>query len=53
MTPAFETRVLAYEIVQVSRNVTHKHGWVNDGFLLAAVTLGLFLWAGVSYIVAL
>ena len=45
----FEIDAMASEIQILSRNVRKKHGAANVGFLLAAVTLSLFLAAGISY----
>ena len=46
-----EIAALSSSIFVISRNVLRKHEWVNRGFLLAAVTLTLFLAAAVSYVI--
>jgi hypothetical protein len=44
-----EMAILAFQIRGTSENVTKKHRWVNGGFLFAALSLILFLFAGVLY----
>lgn len=48
-----EIATLAQQIHVLSGNVSRKHRWVNRGFLLAGLSLALFLAAGVSYVLAL
>ncbi len=47
---AFEIEALSSQIHVLSQNVEQKHRAVNAGFLLAAITLTLFLLAGASYV---
>jgi hypothetical protein len=49
----FVTRTLAYEVVALSKNVTRKHAWVNRAFVLAGVSVGMFLAACASYVLRL
>ena len=46
----FETKVLASQIVALSKTVTAKHRWINFGFSSAATSLILFVGAMVSYV---
>ncbi|HEX4959971.1 MAG TPA: hypothetical protein VF173_03965 [Thermoanaerobaculia bacterium] len=48
----FELESMAWEIHVLSGNVRKKHRAANLGFLFAAVTLSLFLFAGISYVAA-
>ena len=48
---SFEIEALASQIQILSRNVQKKHRAVNAGFVLAATTLILFLFSGLSYLV--
>jgi hypothetical protein len=47
----FEIEVMASQIQALAGNVRKKHRAANVGFLFAAVTLSLFLFAGISYVV--
>jgi hypothetical protein len=47
----YEIEALAYQTKNLSENVMNKHHWVNRGFVLAALSLLLFLGGGVSYVV--
>lgn len=49
----FEIKVMASQIHVLSGNVRKKHRAANVGFLFAAVTLSLFLLAGISYVVSI
>jgi len=49
----FEIEVMASQIQALSGNVRKKHRSANLGFLFAAVTLSLFLLAGISYVVSI
>lgn len=51
--PQFETRALASQIFELSRNVLRKHHWLNWGFTLAGASLILFMSAMVSYLARL
>lgn len=43
-------RVLAKESLELSKNVSKKHFWINLGFIFIVLTLILFLSAGISYL---
>jgi hypothetical protein len=47
---SFEIEAIASQIQILSTNVRTKHRYVNAGFALAATTLVLFLFAGLSYL---
>jgi hypothetical protein len=47
----FEIKTLGLEICILSKNVRTKHVAVNIAFILAAITLILFLAAGTSYVI--
>ena len=47
---SFEIEAIASQIQILSRNVRTKHRAVNTGFVLAAMTLILFFFAGLSYL---
>jgi hypothetical protein len=49
----FAIKVLANQIVELSRTVLEKHSWINLGFASAAISLIAFVAALVSYIVRL
>jgi hypothetical protein len=51
LSEADELKVMAFQISQLSRNVTRKHFWVNIGFGLIGLSLALFLCSGISYVV--
>jgi hypothetical protein len=44
-----EMEILAFELIQVSKNVTKKHFWVDCGFISAGLSLFFFLLAGCIY----
>jgi hypothetical protein len=46
----FEIETMAAHIQILSKNVRTKHRAVNAGFVLAAMTLVLFFFAGLSYL---
>lgn len=48
---SFEIETMASQIQILSTNVQTKHRYVNVGFVLAATTLILFFFAGLSYLV--
>jgi hypothetical protein len=48
---AFEIEAIGTSVFILASNVSKKHMWVNVGFVLAGVTLLLFLGATVSYFV--
>jgi hypothetical protein len=48
---AFEIDAIGTSVFILASNVSRKHRWVNAGFMLAGVTLLLFLGATVSYLV--
>jgi hypothetical protein len=50
---AFHIKAFASQAYLLSKRVYAKHMWVNAGFVLAGVSLILFLASGVSYLVAL
>jgi hypothetical protein len=47
---SFEIEAMGPQIQILSRNVRTKHRYVNAGFVLAAATLILFFFAGLSYL---
>ena len=49
----FETRVLASQISELSRNVLRKHQWLNWGFACAGASLILLMAALASYLLHL
>jgi hypothetical protein len=49
----YAIRVLASQIVELSRTVLEKHSWINLGFTSAAISLIAFVAALVSYVVRL
>lgn len=51
VTEKYEIEALAYQSRILSENVMRKHYWVNKGFVLAGLSLLLFLGAGISYVV--
>jgi len=51
MNEKYEIEAFAYETQILSENVVKKHHWVNLGFVLAGLSLLLFLSVAVSYVV--
>jgi hypothetical protein len=49
----YAIKVLASQIVELSRTVLAKHSWINLGFTSAAISLIAFVGALVSYVVRL
>jgi hypothetical protein len=49
----FETRALAAQVYELSRNVLRKHQWLNWGFAFAGASLILFMAALASYLMHL
>lgn len=49
----FAIKVLASQIVELSRTVLEKHSWINRGFASAAISLIAFMGVLVSYVVRL
>jgi hypothetical protein len=49
MSDDLQIEALGAQISALSRNVSRKHAWVNRGFVLAGVTLILFLIGGLSH----
>ena len=49
----FDRLALSHEVVNLARNVARKHAWVNRAFVLAALSVCLFLGAAATYILHL
>jgi hypothetical protein len=45
-----EMEILAFQLIEVSKNVTKKHFWVDCGFFTASLSLLFFLCAGMLYV---
>jgi hypothetical protein len=45
-----EMEILAFQLIEVSKNVTKKHFWVDCGFFTASLSLIFFLFAGMLYV---
>lgn len=48
--PEFIIRALANDIISSSGPIIAKHRWINRAFTLTGITLGFFLFTGVSYV---
>jgi len=50
LDPEEEIEILSFQLIEVSKNVTKKHFWIDCGFFAASLSLLFFLCAGMFYV---